>query len=143
MAAGQEVLLPNFGMETLHHVHAADVAQFILKAIMSRSASVGEAFNVVYDKALSLRGYAEAMYRWFGHEPNLRFLPFDDWKSTQSPDQAIHAFEHISRSHAFSIEKARSRVGYSPRYTSLEAIKEPVSAAIEAGEIRVERIRTS
>lgn len=137
MASGKEIVLPNFGLEMLHHVHAADVAQFILLAIANKAASVGESFNVVSDKALNLRGYAEAMYRWFGHEPQVALLPFDEWKKRHSPEQAHHAWEHISRSHCFSTEKARQRVGYRPRYSSLEAIKESVSAAIVAGLIKI------
>ncbi|MNT01545.1 hypothetical protein D3C72_1360160 [compost metagenome] len=129
-------MLPNFGLETLQHVHSADVAQFVSLAIASRSTAVGESFNVVSEQALSLRGYTEAMYRWFGHEPQLALLPFDEWKKKQSPEQAHHAWEHISRSHSFSIQKAQQRVGYRPRYSSLEAIQESVSAAIAAGEIR-------
>ncbi|MGE8062482.1 NAD-dependent epimerase/dehydratase family protein [Pseudomonas sp. NPDC089547] len=136
MAAGKEITLPNFGLETLHHVHAADVVQFILLAIANRASAVGESFNVVSEQALTLRGYAEAIFRWFGHEPQLALLPFDEWKKKQSASQAHHAWEHISRSHSFSIEKAQQRVGYRPRYSSLEAIKESVIAAITAGDIQ-------
>jgi nucleoside-diphosphate-sugar epimerase len=135
MARGEEIVLPNFGLETLHHVHADDVAQFVLLAIANRSASVGETFNVVSEKALNLRGYAEAMFRWFGFEPKIRFLPFDEWKTGLSPEEAHHAWEHISRSACLSIEKARRRLGYQPRYTSLAAIQEAVAALIAAGEI--------
>ncbi|MFU3882731.1 NAD-dependent epimerase/dehydratase family protein, partial [Pseudomonas aeruginosa] len=98
MAEGTAIVLPNFGLETLHHVHASDVAQFIQLAIGNRSAAVGETFNVVSDSALTLRGYAEAMYRWFGQEPKITFLPFDQWKQGHSTEQGHHAWEHISRS---------------------------------------------
>jgi len=117
-------------------VHAEDVAQFVLRAIANRSASVGETFNVVSPKALNLRGYAEAMFRWFGHEPKIRFQPFDEWKSGQSPAQAQQAWEHIARSSCMSIEKARHRLGYQPRYTSLAAIQEAVSVLIRAGDVQ-------
>ncbi len=33
LAHGQEVVLPNLGMETLHHVHADDVAQSFTAAM--------------------------------------------------------------------------------------------------------------
>ena len=136
IARGEEITLPNFGLETLHHVHAEDVAQIVLRAIANRSASVGEAFNAVAAKALNLRGYAEAMYRWFGFEPRIRYQPFDEWKAGQSPEQARHAWEHLSRSPCLSIEKARRRLGYEPRYTSLAAIQESVSALIDAGAVQ-------
>jgi nucleoside-diphosphate-sugar epimerase len=135
MARGEEISLPNHGLETLHHVHADDVAQFVLRAIASRSASVGETFNVVSEKALNLRGYAEAMFRWFGQEPKIRFQPFDEWKAVQTPEQAEQAWEHIARSSCMSMQKARHRLGYQPRYTSLAAIQEAVSALIAAGDV--------
>ena len=136
MARGEAIALPNFGMETLHHVHADDVAQFVLRAIANPSASVGETFNVVSEKALHLRGYAEAMFRWFGCEPKIRFQPFDEWKTGQTAEQAHDAWEHIARSSCMSIEKARRRLGYQPRYTSLAAIQEAVAALIATGAVQ-------
>ena len=88
IAQGEELALPNFGAETVHHVHAEDVAQVVLRAILDRSAAVGEAFNAVSAQALNLRGYAEAMFRWFGHEPRLRFQPFEEWKAEEAEEDA-------------------------------------------------------
>jgi nucleoside-diphosphate-sugar epimerase len=59
LAHGGEVTLPNLGLETLHHVHADDVAQSFIQAMANRSVSLGEAFHVVSPAALTLRGYAE------------------------------------------------------------------------------------
>src|SRR5580704_1885626 len=42
LAAGDEVLLPNLGMETVHHVHADDVAQAFVLAVARREAALGE-----------------------------------------------------------------------------------------------------
>jgi nucleoside-diphosphate-sugar epimerase len=136
IARNEELTLPNFGLETLHHVHADDVSQMILLAMGNRSASLGEAFNVVSAKALNLRGYAEAMFRWFGFEPKLRFEHFEKWKARHSSDDAHQSWEHISRSSCMSIDKARSRLGYEPRYSSLAAIQEAVAALITAGKVQ-------
>lgn len=132
---GDELALPNFGLETVHHVHAEDVAQLVFRAIGRRAQSVGEAFNAVSAQALNLRGYAEAMYRWFGHEPRIRYLPFEQWKPTQSPGDAQATWEHVSRSPAHSIEKARSRLGYEPKWSSLDAVKESVTWLIANGQV--------
>ena len=59
LAKGEEVALPNLGLETVHHVHADDVAQLFMCAIARWSASVGEAFHAVSPAAITLRGYAE------------------------------------------------------------------------------------
>ena len=84
IAAGKPLCLPNFGLETLHHVHAEDVAQVLHLAMKNRNRAVGEAFNAVSPAALSLRGYAQAMYRFFGQTAELTYLPFDAWAKTQS-----------------------------------------------------------
>ena len=124
---GKTLTLPNFGLETVHHVHAEDVAQVIALSIRNHATSIGEAFNAVSPAAITLRGYAEAMFRWFGHEPRLELLPFEEWAKTQSPEDAGATWEHIARSPCHSIEKARTRLGYSPRWSSLGAIRESVS----------------
>lgn len=132
---GEELVLPNFGLETVHHVHAEDVAQVAFRAIGQREAAVGEAFNAVSAQALNLRGYAEAMFRWFGHEPRIRYQPFDVWKLHQRPADADATWEHIVRSPAHSIEKARTRLGYAPKWSSLDAVKQSVTWLVENGKI--------
>lgn len=135
IARGEELTLPNFGLETVHHVHAEDVAQVVLRAILHRSEAVGEAFNAVSAQAVNLRGYAEAMFRFFGHEPRLRFQPFEEWKAGQPPEAADQTWEHIARSPCHSIEKARRRLGYEPRWSSLDGVREAVAALIAAGRV--------
>jgi nucleoside-diphosphate-sugar epimerase len=132
---GDELPIANFGLETVHHVHAEDVAQIAAKAIANRDAAVGQAFNAVSPQALNLRGYAEAMYRWFGHEPRIRYLPFDEWKKTQSESDAQATWEHIIRSPNHSVEKARKLLGHEPKWSSLDAIKESVTWLIENGKV--------
>ncbi len=132
---GEELALPNFGNETVHHVHAEDVAQLVVRAIAKRDAAVGQAFNAVSAQALNLRGYAEAMFRWFGHEPRLSYQPFEQWKQQQLPADAEATWGHIIRSPSHSIEKARTRLGYQPKWSSLEAVQESVTALIAAGKV--------
>lgn len=136
IASGDELALANFGLETVHHVHADDVAQVIVRAIDNRSASVGESFHAVSGAALTMRGYAEAMYRWFGHQPRLRYLPFDAWAAEQDAEEAGATWEHIARSPNCSIDKGRRALGYAPRYTSLEAVQESVTWLIADGQVQ-------
>src|SRR5262249_28023820 len=133
LAKGDELALPNFGMETVHHVHADDVAQMFMRAIASRPTSLGEAFHTVSPAAISLRGYAEAMAAWFGREPKLTFLPWPEWKARQTEEEATATWEHIYRSPNSSIDKAKRLLGYQPRYTSLEAVQESVTWLIGKG----------
>jgi nucleoside-diphosphate-sugar epimerase len=137
LARGEELALPNLGMETVHHVHADDVAQAFCQAISHWSTSVGESFHVVSPAALTLRGYAEAVYGWFGHEPQLRFLPWDAWRQTVSDEEARATWDHIAHSPNCSIAKARRLIGYAPRYSSLQGAHEAVTSLIEQKVIEV------
>src|SRR5258708_11950032 len=131
LSRGEPLTLPNLGQETVHHVHADDVAQAFMQAMARRASAVGESFHVVSPAALSLRGYAEAMAAWFGCPAELRYLPWDEWKATVSPDEASATWDHIAHSPCASIAKAERVLGYHPRYSSLQAVQESVSWLIE------------
>ncbi len=127
IAEGKKLALPNLGMETVHHVHADDVAQLFCAALANRSTAVGESFHAVSPAAMTLRGYAERMFAWFGHEPSLAFLPWDEWKSTVSERDAAATWDHIAHSPCCSIEKAARLLGYHPRYSSFQGVSESVA----------------
>jgi nucleoside-diphosphate-sugar epimerase len=133
IARGEEVTLPNFGLETLHHVHADDVAQGFERALNRRSAAVGEGFHVTSPQALTVRGYAEAVAGWFGVEPRLRFESFETWSRDLDPAIAQTSWEHLAHSPNMSIDKARSLLGYAPRYSSLQAVRESLAWQIARG----------
>ena len=91
------------------------------------SGAVGEAFNAVSPAAVTLRYFAEEMFRFWGQEPALEFLPFAEWAKTVAKDDADKTWEHIIRSPCHSIEKGRRLIGYEPRWTSLGAVQEAVA----------------
>jgi nucleoside-diphosphate-sugar epimerase len=136
IARGQALRLPNLGLETVHHVHADDVAQAFQRALENRSTAVGESFHVVSPAALTLRGYAERMFAWFGREPALEFLPWEAWRGTASEEDAKETLEHISHSPNCSIDKARRLLDYRPRYTSWQAVTESVEWLLEQGMLK-------
>jgi len=131
LAEGEELILPNSGMETVHHVHADDVAQSYIKAIDNRNSAVGESFHIVSPQALTLFGYANAMSSWFGKDPKISFLGWDKWKNTVSEADANATWDHIAHSPNCSIEKARKLINYNPRYSSLQAVQESVKFMVE------------
>lgn len=133
LASGEPVTLPNLGMETLHHVHADDVAQGFMQALANRSVAVGEAFHIVSPAALTLRGYAERVAGWFGQPTRLEFVPWEDWRKTVSDEYAAQTWDHIAHSPNASIAKAQRLLDYRPRYSSLEAIYEAVQWLIRQG----------
>ncbi|KQT51376.1 epimerase [Devosia sp. Leaf420] len=136
IARGDTLELPNFGMETVHHIHADDIAALLILAMTNWGASVGEAFHSVSPGAVTLRHYASAIYRYFGHEPNLAFAPWDDWKSRQSEQNAAATWEHIARSPSCSIEKGKRLLGYAPRFSSLAGVEDALGWLIANGRLK-------
>ncbi len=132
----QPLILPNLGMETVHHVHADDIAQLMELSINNPKNSIGECFHVTSEKAISLRHYAEAVYSWFNYKPTLEFKSLSEMASYISPNDLFQTQEHISRSPCVSIEKARSRLGYHPKYTSLDACQDSLEWMIQNGKLR-------
>ena len=140
LAMGAELALPNFGLETLHHVHTDDVARFFMEVIANRSVSVGEAFHVASPAALTLRGYAEGLAAWFGQKANLVFLSWPEWKAAQKREEDVtFSYDHIAHSPNCSIAKAQRVLGYQPRYSSLEAVCQAVRWLIENGVVDLVR----
>jgi nucleoside-diphosphate-sugar epimerase len=135
LATGQPVDMPNFGLETVHHVHADDVAQAFQLALDKPDVAAGNAYNVVSERAMTLRGIATAVAGWFGHEADLRFMPFEQFRAGTDADLAEASWEHIVRSHSMSIDKARRQLGYAPRYTSLQAIAAGLAWLAEHGQV--------
>ncbi|WDR03518.1 NAD(P)-dependent oxidoreductase [Devosia algicola] len=136
LARGEPLTLPNFGMETVHHVHADDIARLCLAVLAHRSQSVGESFHAVSEGAVTLRGFAEGVANWFGKSADLNFLPFDEWSKSQQTADANVTWDHIVRSPNCSMDKARRLLDYRPHYGSLEAVQEAVQWLIADGQVR-------
>ena len=121
-------LLPDRGGETVHHVHAADVASLHQACLEQPDAAAGESFNSVCTQALTLRGYAELVARHFGHEPRLEFVPWAEFASRVGREEADMTIEHIGRAPLFSMDKARARLGFTPRHSVTETVLEAIDA---------------
>jgi nucleoside-diphosphate-sugar epimerase len=135
LARGDELALPNLGLETIQHVYAADVAGVFLAAIRNRSVAIGESFHAVADGAMTLRGYAEGVAGSFGQEARLTFLPWDEWRQTVSESAAAATYDHIAHSPHCSMEKAARLLGFRPRYSALEATLEAIGRLVDNGKL--------
>ena len=111
------------------------MAQAFCGAIRRRDIAVGQSYYVVSEAALTLRGFAEEIARWFGTEPRLRFLAWDEWAELVSVDDRSATWEHLARSPSHSSAKARVQLLYEPRYTSLAAVEESLVWMIERGQL--------
>jgi nucleoside-diphosphate-sugar epimerase len=135
LATGAPVNMPNLGLETVHHVHADDVAQAFELALSHVDTARGNAYNVVSERAMTLRGIAAAVAGWFGRAAQLRYLPFEDYRAATTPELADASWEHIVRSHSMSIDKARRDLGYAPRYTTPRAIADGLAWLVAHGQL--------
>ena len=138
LAQGKELALPHIGLETVHHVHADDIAQMTIQAMANWSNAVGQTFYAVSPAAVTLRGYAETVASWFGREANLRFLPWNEWKALEqfSEKEVAQTWGHIVRSPNFSCAKAERLLDYRPRYTSFQAAYEAVTWLVDQGVVK-------
>jgi nucleoside-diphosphate-sugar epimerase len=136
LAGGEELALPNLGLETVHHVHADDVAQAFVQALAHWSQAVGENFHVVSPAAITLRGYAETVAAWFGQQARLRFVSWENWQVGRTAEEVAATWDHIAHSPNCSIAKAQHYLNYQPRYTSFQAVYESLTWLIDQGVVK-------
>ncbi|MEV6107538.1 NAD(P)-dependent oxidoreductase [Streptomyces sp. NPDC051940] len=139
LSAGRPLRVPGLGAETMHHVHADDVAHAFEQAVVHRDAAAGEDFHVVAPTALNVRGYADTAAGWFGREAVLESVTWDEFRSTTSAEHAQVSWEHLYRSHCLTIDKARTLIGYAPRYQPEDAVLESVRRLVDRGGLTVDR----
>lgn len=136
LATGRPLRVPGLGAETMHHVHADDVAQLFQRAVEQRQESVGHSFHAVAARALSVRGFAEKAAAWFGREAVLESISWVEFRA-ENGDHADASWEHLSRSHVCSIDQARSRLGYEPAYSAEESARQAVEWMIDHDDLDV------
>jgi len=134
LAAGEPLALPGLGLGVLHHVHADDVAQAFERAL-SRPAAIGSSFHVVSEQAMTLRGLAAGVAGWFGREPVLEFVEWAEFERRVGAGHAEATREHVARSIAASIDRAREVLGYRPRFSSLDALHESLRWLADNGQV--------
>ena len=134
LATGRPLALPDHGLGVLHHVHADDVAQ-AFESVLSRPAAIGASFHVVAEQAMTLRGLATGVAQWFGREPVLDFVDWAEFDRRVAPEHAEATREHTFRSITASIARAKETLGYAPRYSSLDALREALAWLVANGQV--------
>jgi nucleoside-diphosphate-sugar epimerase len=81
---------------------------------------------VVAEQAMTCRGLATGVAGWFGREAVLDLVDWAEFEKRTGAEHAAATRDHVERSIAASIDRARTVLGYAPRYTSLEAMRESV-----------------
>jgi nucleoside-diphosphate-sugar epimerase len=76
---------------------------------------------------MTLRGLAAGVARWFGRQPVLDFVGWAEFERRVGPEHAETTRQHVFRSIAASISRARHVLGYVPRYSTLDALHEALA----------------
>lgn len=137
LSAGQEIAVPGLGAELMHHVHADDVAQAFQLAVEQREGAAGESFNVVAPSALTARGFLSIAASWFDQAARTRSVSWAEFRSGTTVEFGDSSWEHLSRSQYASIEKARTRLGYTPAFEPEAAVLDGIRWLIDHGQIEV------
>lgn len=136
LATGEPVALPDLGLGVLHHVHADDVAQAFERAL-GRPAAIGSSFHVASEQAMTLRGLANGVAGWFGRAPKIELVDWTEFERRVGGEHAGMSREHVARSIAASIDRARDVLGYRPRYSSLDALHESLNWLAANGHVHL------
>ena len=84
---------------------------------------------------MTLRGLAAGVAGWFGREPVFEFVDWSEFERRVGADHAEVSREHVGRSIAASIDRARDLLGYRPRYSSLDALHESLRWLAKNGHV--------
>lgn len=133
IASGERILLPDGGVRTVHHVHAFDVARLIEACIEAPTITNGEAFFSVCARALTQFGYAMEMYRYFGTTAKFDFIEMHRFFDSLSEVDRLQSAEHLLRSPCASMEKARTLLGFEPKFSAMEAVCDALDFLREVG----------
>jgi nucleoside-diphosphate-sugar epimerase len=136
LATGRPLALPDHGLGVLHHVHADDVAQ-AFELALTRPAAIGGSFHVTAEQAMTQRGLAAGVAGWFGREPVLDFVGWDEFTRLAGAGHAQVTLEHTLRSITANITRGREVLGYAPRYTALDALREALGWLVADGQADV------
>lgn len=130
VADGHEIWIPNDGRALLQPVHVEDLARGFAAAIDS-DAVTGQIYNLSSDQAVTLTEYARLTAEILGSDPPMRFVPMDDILATGNANESGLRFvcEHM----CIDSSKARAALGYAPRVTVREGLRDSLNWMAEKG----------
>ena len=84
---------------------------------------------------MTLRGLSAGVAQWFGREPRNGYVDWTQFEARVGAEHAATTRAHVTRSIAASIERARDVLGYQPRYSSLDALRESLRWLTAEGQV--------
>lgn len=134
LATGRTIPVPGDGTGLLHHVHADDVAAAFELALTSPDA-VGRSHHVVSARAMTLRGLCAEVAGWYGREAVLEPVSWVTYEKRVGADHAAVTRSHVERSVVAGIDQSRERLGWAPRHTTSETLREALVWLVGSGAV--------
>ena len=116
--------LPNLGMETVHHVHADDVAQAFAQAVLKLEQCNWREFPRSIFSGFNPARLCSCYLKLVWSRTKLEIFTLGRVAGNRESGEAQATWDHIAHSPNCSIAKANDLLGYQPRYSSLQAVKE-------------------
>ena len=121
---GEVVYLPAGPEALVGPCDAFDLATIFALAIENRTAAAGQIFNGGSAYALTATQFVETMGEIYGTEIPVAYVPWDEYEKKVSP--GIGWWWHFYAHMCPDISKARTLLGYEPRYTPEETLRRAV-----------------
>ncbi len=84
---------------------------------------------------MTLRGLDSGVAAWFGREPVIDLVDWAEFERRVGAEHAEMTREHVGRGIAASIDRARDVLGYRPRFSALDALRESLRRLATDGEV--------
>jgi hypothetical protein len=106
------------------------VGTCIRRAWTNPTPAARQSFNSVCTRAFTLHGYAEVVGSHFGREPRLEFVPWNEFVTRVDAAHADTTLEHIERAPRYSMDKARTLLGFVPKHDVTDTVLESIDVWI-------------
>ena len=127
---GEKVVLPFDGLSTLQHIHSYDLARIIIETIKKQDISNGQSFIAVAKKAMTLRAITEKIFEYFGKEPNIEYLEWQEFKKVVGENNALVTLDHISHSPCCTPNKVEKILEIDIKYSIVDIFYEYITEQI-------------
>ena len=121
--AGKELDLPGDGQALLQPIHVDDLADSFVLAAATREA-VSQRYNICLSHALPIKRYIELNAEAIGCKANINYMSVDDMLAKYGKAVDEIGLRFFATHMCFTIEKARRELGYNPKHTVEETIRE-------------------
>lgn len=122
---GETVYLPEGPESTICPCDAYDLASLFALAINNRTQAAGQIFNGGAEYSLTASEYVRALAQIHGIEIPISYVSWEEYKTNISP--SIGHWWHFYAHMCPDISKAKTLLGYKPRYTPEEVLARAVA----------------